>query len=36
MTARMHITRRTPAAAAGNGVLSAVAFKCRVLAVPGS
>jgi hypothetical protein len=34
MTARMHITRRTPAAA-GNGVLSAVAFKCRVLAVPG-
>jgi hypothetical protein len=34
MVARMHITRRIPAGA-GNGALRAVAFKCRVLAVPG-
>jgi hypothetical protein len=35
MVTRMHITRLTPAAA-GNGALRAVAYQCRVLAVPGS
>jgi hypothetical protein len=36
MADRMHITRRLNPAAAGSGVLRGVAFKSRVLAVPGS
>jgi hypothetical protein len=35
MVDRTHITRRLIPAAAGNGVLRAVAYQCRVLAVPG-
>jgi hypothetical protein len=36
MADRMHITRRLNPAIAGNGALRVVAFKCRMLAVPGS